>query len=115
MFSVVVITGRENSYGFQLAGVQVRVAEDVQEARQYLVSAVNDDQVGLIALDDALMGAVDGPLREKLDRVYRPVLIPIPSRSAAEVSEERRDYIRHLIRRAVGFDIRVGPGQGGSG
>lgn len=112
MFSVVVITGRESSYGFQLAGVLVRVAEDAQEARQYLVSALNDDQIGLIALDEALMGAVDGPLREKLDRVYRPILIPIPSRSAVEVSEERRQYIRHLIRRAVGFDIRVGTTQG---
>lgn len=108
MFSVVVVTGRDSSYGFQLAGVQVRVAEDVQEARQHLISLINDDQIGLIALDDALMGAVDNPLRERLDRVYRPVLIPIPSRSAAEVSEERRQYIRHLIRRAVGFDIRLG-------
>ncbi|MGE5623591.1 MAG: V-type ATP synthase subunit F, partial [Methanocella sp.] len=97
-------------YGFQLAGVQVRVADDVREARQQLVSLINDDQVGLIALDDALMEAVDNPLRERLDRVYRPVLIPIPShRSAAEVSEERRQYIRHLIRRAVGFDIRLTP------
>jgi V/A-type H+-transporting ATPase subunit F len=79
----------------------------VAEARQHLVSLLNDDQVGLIALDEALMGAVDNPLRERLDRVYRPVLIPIPSRSATEVSEERRQYIRHLIRRAVGFDITL--------
>ncbi len=109
MFSVVVVTSQESSHGFQLGGVQVRVAEDIAEARRQLISLINDDQVGLIALDEALMGAVDNVLREKLDRVYRPVLIPIPSRSAEEVSEERRQYIRHLIRRAVGFDIRLAP------
>jgi V/A-type H+-transporting ATPase subunit F len=104
---VVVITSGESACGFQLAGVQVRTAEDVQQARQHLVSLMGDDQVGLIALDESLMGAVDNPLRERLDRVYQPVLIPIPSRSAAEISEERRQYIQHLIRRAVGFDIRL--------
>ena len=44
---------------------------------------------------------------EKIDSIYRPIVIPLPIKESIEMAGERRAYLARLIHRAVGFDITL--------
>ncbi len=108
MYRVVVLTDDVSADGFRLAGVDVVVATDNDDARRILLDMLNDDTVGVVAANDAFVAALDERTQDKIDRLYRPIVVPIPSKQTVEVTDERRDYLAGLIRRAVGFDIKLG-------
>ncbi len=108
MYKLVVLTDPETSHGFRLAGVDVYEADSPESARSRLIDLINDDRSGIIAVDEDLMAVIDDRLKEKIDRLYRPIVIPIPSKKKVEITDERPEYIRRLIRRAIGFDIKLG-------
>lgn len=110
MYKLVVVTNSESVFGFQLAGVDVFKADDVSEARKLLIEFINDDKTGIIAIDEDLIEAVDDRLKSKIDKLYRPIVVPIPSKKKIDVSAERALYVQSLIRRAVGFDIKLKSG-----
>ncbi|MHB0976412.1 MAG: V-type ATP synthase subunit F [Candidatus Aquicultorales bacterium] len=110
MYKLVILTRPESAFGFQLAGVDVVEASDADEAKKKLVALMNDDRAGIIAMDDDLLAAMDDRIKEKIDKLYRPIVIPIPAKNKVETSDARPEYIRRLIRRAVGFDIKLGQG-----
>lgn len=108
MYRVVVITDSESALGFRLGGVTVVASGSAEDAKRQLVSLINDDTSGIIAISEDYMAAIDERTREKIDSIYRPIVVPIPSRKQLQETEERREYLRRLIRRAVGFDIKLG-------
>ncbi len=107
MYKVIVLTDPESADGFRLAGIDVVEALTPEDARKTLISLMNDDKSGIIAVNEDFMEAIDERTREKIDKIYRPIVIPIPSKKKVEISEERREYLASLIRRAIGFDIKL--------
>jgi V/A-type H+-transporting ATPase subunit F len=106
---LVVIAGRESAPGFQLAGVDVfEVDENEKNIRRLLVDFINDDSIGIIAIEEDLAGAIDDQLRSRIDKLYRPVVIPIPSKKKIDTTDARTTYVRAIIKKAVGFDIKLG-------
>ena len=53
------------------------------------------------------MGEIDERLQQKIDSIYRPIVISLPIREKLEVGEDHRAYLARLIRRAIGFDITL--------
>lgn len=108
MSRLVVVTDPETSTGFRLAGVEVFEASEVDTAKKLLTDFINDDSVGIVAIDEDLIENVDERLRDKIDTLYKPVVIPIPLKKTVELSDNRTAYIQSIIKRAVGFDINIG-------
>ncbi|RJQ31334.1 MAG: V-type ATP synthase subunit F [Actinobacteria bacterium] len=108
MYKLLVLTNPETAHGFRLAGVEVHEAASSDEARKKLGDFLNDDRSGIIAIDEDLMAHIGERLKNKIDRIYRPIVVPIPAKKKIIIGEERAEYIRSLIRRAVGFDIKLG-------
>ncbi len=107
MARMAVLTDSETATGFRLAGVEVREAEP-ENAQEVLEQLISSDLYGLVAVDEAL---VDDPIRAT-ERVMRgrelPVLLAIPSLGAAfDESEDALEYMKDLVRRAIGFDIKL--------
>ena len=50
------------------------------------------------------MSVLDPELLATIEKTYRPIIIPIPSRAKKVVSET---YIERLLRRAIGYNIVV--------
>lgn len=107
MSRLVVVTHPESANGFLLAGVEVFEAENDEQAKKYLVDFINDDSVGIVAIDEDLMEEVDERLKDKIDKLYKPVVIPIPPKKTVELSDNRTAYVQSIIKRAVGFDIKL--------
>lgn len=108
MYKVAAITDPDTADGFNLTPVVTHVCETPQEAVQKLRELLNDDTIGIIIINEDFFQQVDERTRKKIDRIYRPIVVPVPAKKTVSRAEARRDYLASLIRLAVGFDIKLG-------
>ena len=78
MYRFVVVTDPDTASGFRLAGVDVIEAPSVEEARKIIPNLLYKDDTGIVAVNEEFMAALDQKLMEKIEKTYRPVVIPIP-------------------------------------
>lgn len=107
MYKLIVLTDPETADGFRLAGVEVATADSPELARKLLADLVDEDDSGIIAVNERLMAAVDDRLQRKIDSIYRPIVVSLPIREKLEMGDDHRAYLSRLIRRAIGFDITL--------
>ncbi|MDY0341746.1 MAG: V-type ATP synthase subunit F [Coriobacteriia bacterium] len=107
MYKLVVLTDPDTADGFGLAGVTVHVAESPEDARRKLSALIDDDESGIIAVNEAYMAEVDERMQQKINQSYRPIVISLPIREKLVTEEDHRAYLSRLIRRAIGFDITL--------
>jgi V/A-type H+-transporting ATPase subunit F len=104
---VVVLTDSETATGYRLAGVEVRES-DRDGAMTALAELVESGDYGLVMVDE---GLVPDPLSATA-RTMRgrdlPVILPVPSLSAAfGEGDDATQYMKDLVRNAIGFDIKL--------
>ena len=102
MYKFVVVTDRDRASGFRLAGVEVLEAGTMEEARKVIPPLLYKDDIGIVAVNEEFMLALDEKLMDRIEKMHRPLIIPIPSKSK-EV--DRRTYIERLLRKAIGYNI----------
>jgi V/A-type H+-transporting ATPase subunit F len=107
LYKAIVITDPETADGFRLAGVSVMEAENADEATEKIKLLLDDPNAGILAVNESFYNAIDEKTREKIDHIYRPIVIPLPIKETLEMAGERRAYLARLIHRAVGFDITL--------
>ena len=102
MYKFVVVTDRDRASGFRLAGVDVLEAGTMEEARKVIPPLLYKDDIGIVAVNEEFMLSLDEKLMDRIEKMHRPLIIPIPSQSR-EV--DRRTYIERLLRKAIGYNI----------
>ncbi|MDP3395473.1 MAG: V-type ATP synthase subunit F [Methanoregula sp.] len=102
MYKFVVVTDRDRASGFRLAGVDVLEAGTLDEARKVIPPLLYKDDIGIVAVNEEFMLSLDEKLMDRIEKMHRPLIIPIPSKSR-EV--DRRTYIERLLRKAIGYNI----------
>ncbi len=102
MYKFVVVTDRDRASGFRLAGVDVLEAGTMDEARKVIPPLLYKDDIGIVAVNEEFMLSLDEKLMDRIEKMHRPLIIPIPSKSK-EV--DRRTYIERLLRKAIGYNI----------
>lgn len=102
MYKFIVVTDPDTAPGFRLAGVDVIEIENSEEVQSMLPSLLLKDDTGIIAINEDYMMSLDEKMMEKIERSYRPIIIPIPSHSK---KLDRTSYIEGLLRRAIGYNI----------
>lgn len=107
MYRLVVLTDSENADGFRLAGVDVEIASSTDDARHKLNALLDDDDSGIIAMNESMVADIDERTQRKIDSIYRPIVVSLPIRETLETDEDHRAYLSRLIRRAIGFDITL--------
>lgn len=96
-----------DALGFRLAGAPVdEVAPG--DALAVLRRLLADPAVGVVAIDEALLAAVPAHVVQRARARGLPVLLPfaIPRRRAD--AGRGRDYVAALIRRAIGYAVKLG-------
>jgi len=104
MYKIIVVTDPDSAPGFRLAGTEVIEASGLDEAKKILPSLIYKDDTGIIAISEDLMPALDEKMQEKIDKTYRPIIIPIPARIKGI---ERTSYIERMLQRAIGYNIVI--------
>lgn len=111
LYNLVCITDSSTADGFRLAGIDVVVVKDMLEARKAINHLIEEDETGIIALDQRLADAIDERLERQLESSYRPVLVMLPLGDQANMKRLGQLRLQRLIKRAVGFDITLKRGE----
>lgn len=104
MYKFIVVTDPDLASGFRLAGVEVIEACDVVEAKKIISTLIYRDDTGIVAVNEEFMESLDEKLMDKIEKTYRPIIIPIPSVSKGV---DKRSYIERLLSKAIGYNIVV--------
>lgn len=107
MYKLIVLTDSDNADGFRLAGVDVVVVDSHDAVRERLNHLLDDEDAGIIAVNEQMMAAIDERTQRRIDTIYRPLVISLPIREKLAIGEDHRAYLARLIRRAIGFDITL--------
>lgn len=107
MFKVLVITDREIGTGFRLAGAEVMEVTTSPEAEALLRECMTDDSYGIILISEDYISHFDPKTRNIIEASTVPLVIPIPVRMKWELEGSRSDYIDDIVRRAIGYQIRL--------
>ncbi|MCX7793987.1 MAG: V-type ATP synthase subunit F [Thermodesulfovibrionales bacterium] len=103
MKKIIFITPEDAEPGFSLAGV-IHHSVKPEECERLLKDLISDPETGLIAVDERLVNAMGQDKFKKIEEKFSGVMVIIPS---PEKPEEREDYLLRLIRRAIGYHVRL--------
>ena len=104
MKKVLFITTPDVRPGFRLAGVDQFIAE-AHELEDILLKAVHDPERALIVLDERLIVGIDDARLREIEKAWPGIMVVLPSPVAAPA--ELEDYALKLIRRAIGYHVRL--------
>ena len=104
MKKVLFITAPDARPGFGLAGIDQYVVE-THELEEVLLKAVADPGNGLVIIDERLTAGIDEERLREIERTWHGVVVILPSPVAAPAEVE--DYAARLIRRAIGYHVRI--------
>lgn len=104
MKSIVFITPRDAAYGPGLSGVS-QYAVETGDAEQTILKVLAEQASGLVVIDERFLTAVPEDRLRELEQAWNGVLLvlPSPEKPPAEVE----DYAARLIRRAIGYHVRL--------
>ena len=104
MKNIAFITVQEAEFGFNLTGTDQYVSDE-KDLIALLKNIMQKPDTGLIIIDERLIDSyTEGKIREA-ERIWHGVVIilPSPERPKAEID----DYASRLIRRAIGYHVRL--------
>ena len=90
--------------GFAIAGVMAREAAAIQ-LPELMAAAIADSSVGVLAIDERLIDPLAHARIRELERHWRGAVVVVPSPGRPAKPED--DYARRLIRRAIGYQVKV--------
>ncbi len=106
MKKIVFITPPDVQYGFSLTGVP-QYAVDAKAFEAVLDKTMEEPENGLVIIDERLVvngGTFEERMRE-LERAWHGILLVLPS--PVKPPAETEDYAARLIRRAIGYHVRL--------
>ncbi len=104
MKKIVFLTTCDVRFGFSLAGIAHHTV-DPSEAETELDALMGDPDIGLVIVDERLVrGRVEEHMRES-EQTWQGILLVLPS--PEKLTPEAEDYAARLIRRAIGYHVRL--------
>ena len=94
--------------GFGLAGLRPEIATDAAEGARRLASMLDEEHTGVILVEEDFHAALAEPERRALARRALPLVVPFPLPRWAPAAEAPETFIADLLRRAVGYRVRLG-------
>lgn len=107
MARLVVLSASSLADGFRLAGVATLVARPGGETSAALNGLVAESEVGLVLVTADLWASLDERTRDGVERLARPIVLPVPAGAPSDVAS-RRDLVADMLRRAIGYRIQIG-------
>jgi V/A-type H+-transporting ATPase subunit F len=104
MKKIAFITPPDAEYGFRLGGITQHVV-DPPQVEEALNQAMAEPDSGLLIVDERLLEGISEEYLRDIEHAWPGILLILPSpvRPPAEVE----DYAARLIRRAIGYHVRL--------
>ena len=107
MFNVTAIVPKGQGIGFTLAGIRIQEVKNLEDAHKVLAAEIEDNDNGVILVDEEYTENMPPKLRKQLDESSIPIVTSIPIIMKWEYVHDRIDIIEKIIHRAVGYRIKL--------
>ncbi|MBI5234289.1 MAG: V-type ATP synthase subunit F [Deltaproteobacteria bacterium] len=107
MAGFLVIAGPGVSDGFRLAGFECLEAGPEDDMTSLIERVYREARYGLICIESGLLDRVSRLILKRLKKRALPVILPIDLPLHWEEGTDRESHIEKLIRRAVGYQIKI--------
>jgi len=107
MARIVFLTDTENAVGFRMAGADTMVVHSPDDAAEKLTSILDAGEAGLLAINEELWKGLEERLQQRAERSNTPIVMPVPTTRTALAWEKEEEYIVKMIRRAIGYQLRI--------
>jgi vacuolar-type H+-ATPase subunit F/Vma7 len=104
MKTISFLTPPDASYGFSLSGVPQYVV-NAADAEATLRKTMSETDAGLIIIDERLLQSMPEERLRELEQGWHGILLVLPS--PEKPPPEVEDYAARLIRRAIGYHVRL--------
>jgi vacuolar-type H+-ATPase subunit F/Vma7 len=104
MKNIVLITPPDAEYGFGLTGVPQKAVQP-GDAESALKKTIEEPRNGLVVIDERLIRELSEERLRELEEGWSGILLVMPSPVKPEPEVE--DYAARLIRRAIGYHVRL--------
>jgi vacuolar-type H+-ATPase subunit F/Vma7 len=105
MSELLIVTSPTLVTGFRLAGVNAFAAADAQEAQALIGRWLNEEESGLLAVDEELLAALDPAFVQRMAAAEQLPYLALPSGRATGPEHSGHSRIVELLRQAIGFQI----------
>lgn len=107
MKKVVVLTPHDVRYGFTLAGVDQRPVSPAEE-EGLLQKVIADPDTGIVVIDERLIAGIGEERIRELEKHWEGIVVVMPAPENGDGATDE-DYALRLIRRAIGYHVRLQP------
>lgn len=104
MKKIAFITPPDAAFGFRLTGVEHYVISN-DDVEQKLLGIISKPDIGLVILDERLMEGLPMEELRRIEKKWQGILLVLPAPERREIEVE--DYALSLIRRAIGYHVRL--------
>lgn len=104
MKNVSFLTPPDVKYGFSLSGV-AQYTSEVDEAEETLKKIMAQSESGLIIIEERLLSGMPESRLPEFEHAWHGILLVLPS--PVKPPAEVEDYAARLIRRAIGYHVRL--------
>ncbi|UCD35692.1 MAG: hypothetical protein JSU90_02340 [Nitrospiraceae bacterium] len=104
MKRIVFVTPADAELGFGLTGVSHLVAR-AEDAESTIRSVISEPDTGLVIIDEQLIKGINERVLKEIEKSWNGILVVLPSPERPEMEIE--DYAVRLIRRAIGYHVRL--------
>lgn len=98
------MTPPDAEYGFRLTGLSHYACAD-EEVESTLLNVTAEPGTGLVIIDERLLKHIEEDRLKEIERAWKGVLVVMPSPEKKEAEVE--DYAARLIKRAIGYHVRL--------
>lgn len=107
MGRIVALVDEDTALGFKLAGIEVQMSNNLEEMKQGVQTVLSNREVRIVILDETLFRQLPERLEKKLEESIAPIFIPIPTIKLWRGVVRPEEYVARLIRRAIGYQIKI--------
>lgn len=108
MARLVVVATPALADGFRLAGCATHTARP-GEASAVVRGVSGEGDIGLVLVTADLWAELDERFRGSVERLARPIVLPIPAGAVTDAST-RRQLLGEMLERAIGYRIELTTG-----
>jgi len=100
--NIVVIGDTPTCTGFRLAGVQSVYPVEGKDASEILDGLLSMNEVGIIIINEKILGQMGNQMKKKLEKIAKPVIIAVPDKDGPM---EQADSLKNMVKKALGFEL----------
>ena len=101
-----IVTRPADALGLRLAGAKVEEVAPGEEGSR-LRALLSDPAVSVVAIETTVLARVPEPLLERAAERGLPVVLPFTLPRKLSEAAEGRAYVAALIRRAIGYHVKL--------